>query len=368
MSGILVANLLRRPGRTLLTALGTALGVATIVALLAVTDGLRATAGQLVHLGGADLGLFQKDAADPTTSVLPASLVPALRRTPGVADAMAVQLVVEAIPQHPSALVFGARSDSFLAQRLVILAGRRATADDEVTIGDELARSLRRPRGGGTLVIDRHAFRVVGVHHGGIVFEDGGAITTLAAAQRLAGRPGEATTIAVALAPNARERDVEATIERRFPGLSAFADPGAAARSGVNARLVEQAATVIVVLALVIGGIAVMNTMLLATLERRGEFAVMSAVGWSGPQVARLVLAEGAATGLLGALLGVAVGAAGSDLLVGVLGAQEFVRPQLTAWGIGRGLLVGGAIGVIGGLYPAWGVTRLRPAAVLAGR
>jgi len=46
--------------------------------------------------------------------------------------------------------------------------------------------------------------------------------------------------------------------------------------------------------------------------------------------------------------------------------ASEFVSPQVTAWGLGRGLLVGGAIGVLGGLYPAWRVKRLRPAAVLA--
>ena len=69
------ANLRRRPGRTLLTALGTALGIATIVALLAVADGAKRSAGGLVHLGDSDLGLFQKNAADPTTSVLPLSLV-----------------------------------------------------------------------------------------------------------------------------------------------------------------------------------------------------------------------------------------------------------------------------------------------------
>ena len=57
------ASLRRRPGRAALTALGTGLGIATIVALLAVSDAAKHSAGDLVHLGASDLGLFQKDAA-----------------------------------------------------------------------------------------------------------------------------------------------------------------------------------------------------------------------------------------------------------------------------------------------------------------
>jgi ABC-type antimicrobial peptide transport system permease subunit len=51
---------------------------------------------------------------------------------------------------------------------------------------------------------------------------------------------------------------------------------------------------------------------------------------------------------------------------VKALSAQAFVSPHITAWGLGRGCLVGVAIGVLGGLYPAWRVTRLMPAESLA--
>ena len=64
------------PGRTFLTALGTALGIATIVALLAVVGGVKHSAGNLVNLGPSELGLFQADAADPTTSILSTTLIP----------------------------------------------------------------------------------------------------------------------------------------------------------------------------------------------------------------------------------------------------------------------------------------------------
>lgn len=367
MIAILAANLLRRPGRTLLTALGTAVGVATIVALLSVTDGLRSTAGQLVHLGRADLGLFQRDAADPTTSVLPEELASRVEKRPGIARAQPVQLLVEKMPEASAAIVFGAQPDSFLARRLVTLRGRPVRAVGEVAIGDRLAASSGR-KPGDEVTIGARRMLVVGIYHSGVLFEDTGAVIPLRVAQDIAGKPGEATTIIVQLKPGARPDQVRADLARAFPGMTAISEPSEAVRGGANGELIRKAATVIVVLALLIGGIAVMNTMLLATLERRGEFAVMSAVGWSPLQVGGMVLGEGAATGLLGAAIGLTLGVFGSGLLIDALGATDFVDPKITAWAIGRGLLVGGAIGVVGGLYPAWRVTRLRPAAVLAGR
>ena len=107
MVGLIVANVRRRPARTSLTAAGIAVGVAAVVALLALSDGLNQTAGQLVHLGRADLGIFQRDASDPTSSVLPLSTLQRIRAQKVVADATPVQLVVDAIPGAPGSFVFG---------------------------------------------------------------------------------------------------------------------------------------------------------------------------------------------------------------------------------------------------------------------
>jgi putative ABC transport system permease protein len=102
-------------------------------------------------------------------------------------------------------------------------------------------------------------------------------------------------------------------------------------------------------------------------LERRSELALLAAIGWSPRQVAALVVGEGAGVGLLGAGLGILAGILVSRLVVNLLSAGGFVSPVLTPWGLGRGLLIGLAIGVLGGLYPAWRVSR-RPPAELLGR
>lgn len=362
-----LSTLRRRPGRTFLTALGTALGIATIVALLAVAGGAQRSAGNFLHLGASDLGLFQKDAADPTTSVLSTGLIGQLRRTPGIADATPLVLLVEGLPKAPGAVVFGADASGFLANRLVFSGGRMYRSAGEMVVGDQLAQQLHT-RVGAELAVRGRKLRVVGVYHIGVAFQDTGAFIPLATAQAITGRQGEATTIPVKLAVGTRPALAERTLSRRFPGISVIADAEEATRAGANGQLVSKAALVIAVLALVIGGIGVMNTMLMAVIERRSEFALLSAVGWSGPQIAARVLIEGVVTTILGAIIGLVLGIAGAHLLVNALNAQEFVSPQVTAWALGRALLVGVLLGVLGGLYPAWRAAHLAPARVLAQR
>ena len=123
------------------------------------------------------------------------------------------------------------------------------------------------------------------------------------------------TSIVVKLAPGTRPSTAEQRIATQFPGLLVISDPDEALRAGANGQLIAKIDLVIVVLALLIGGIGVMNTMLMSVIERRTEFALLSAVGWSGPQVAGLVLAEGLIVSILGAAFGVLIGWAGARLL-----------------------------------------------------
>lgn len=362
-----LASLRHRPGRTFLTALGTALGIATIVALLAVAGGAQHSAGDFLHLGASDLGLFQKDAADPTTSVLSTGLIPKLRSTPGIAGATPLVLLVQDVPKAPGAIVFGADKNGFLTDRLVFSSGRMYSSANEIVVGDELAKQLHTSIGD-TLTVHHDKLRVVGIYHIGVAYQDTGAFIPLATAQAISGRQGEATTIPIKLAVGTRPAAAERTIGRRFPGISVIADAEEATRAGANGQLISKAALVIAVLALVIGGIGVMNTMLMAVIERRSEFALLSAVGWSGPQIAVRVLIEGVVTTIIGAIIGLLLGIIGAHLLVDALSAQEFVSPQVSAWDLGRALLVGVLLGVLGGLYPAWRAAHVSPARVLAQR
>ena len=365
MLALIVANLRRRMARTAITAAGIAVGVAAIVALLALSAGLDRTAGQLVHLGRADLGLFQRDAGDPTSSVLPLSLVARVKAQPEIVDATPLQLVVGAIPRAPSAIVFGLQQDGFVARRLVYTAGR-AEGHGQVVIGGLLAQQLHA-RPGQTIRIGGRSFVIAGVYQSGITFEDSGAITTLGDAQSIAGRTSqEATSIAVRLVAQVTPATAERQLAAAFPGVSAISDPSEAIRAGANSDLISKAVLLIVVLALIIGALTVANTMLAAVLERRRELALLATIGWSGSQLAALVLGEAVAVSILGTAAGLVLGVLASGLLPAMLGLQSFISPELTAWGLGRASLIGVAIGVLGAVYPIWRVTRTWTAAALA--
>jgi putative ABC transport system permease protein len=365
MLALIGANLGRRWARTLLTSAGIAVGVAAVVALLALSAGLNRTAGQLVHLGRADLGLFQRDAADPTTSVLPLSMLARLRAQPEVADGTPIQLVVDAVPHAPAAVVLGLDPRGFVAQRLVLTAGRPA-ASGQIVVGNLLADQLKLYPGS-ALELKGRSLTVAGVYHSGITEEDNGAIATLRDAQAIAGRtPDEVTTFAIRLAPQVTPAQARAELARTFPGLTAIGDPSEAIRSGANSVLISKAVLLIVVLALIIGTLAVANTMLAAVLERRRELALLTTIGWSARQLGGLVLGEALAVSMLGTGIGLLLGLAASKLLPGALGLGAFISPVLTAWGLGRAALIGVAIGVIGALYPIWRVTRMRSTVALA--
>jgi putative ABC transport system permease protein len=366
VAGLIASNLLRHKARTIATAVGIALGVGMIVALLSVGSGLKRTAGQLVNLGHADMGIFQSGVTDPTASVLPTSMVERLERRSDVAEATPLLLLVTAVKEYPAAIVFGAEPDGFFAQRLVTTEGHRQLGPGEVMVGDGLANKLDL-RPGSPLAIEGHRMRVAGIYHTGIFFEDTGAIIDLATAQQLEHRRNEATTIAVQLRPSVPLDTAEQSIKDEFTGISVIGTPDEASRLGANGELVSKAVTIIATLALILGGLGVTNTMAMAVLERERELALLNAVGWRRRRIAFLVLAEGVATSVLGAGLGMLIGVIGANGLNHALGVSSVVSPHVTLWTIGQALLIGVAIGVLGGLYPAWRGTTVAPTRVLGG-
>jgi putative ABC transport system permease protein len=365
MAVLVAANLRRRAARTFLTAAGVAVGVAAVVALLALSTGLNNSAAQFVHLGRADLGLFQRDAGDPTSSVLPLSLLRRVRAQPEVSEATPIQLLVGAVKGAPSAVVLGVDPGAFAARQLVITAGHGITRS-QAAVGDLLAAQLRL-HPGAKLTIDGRRFPIGGIFHTGLSYEDSGALLTLGDAQALAGRTsGEVTTFAIKLRAQTSEAQAERELARALPGVVPIANPGEAVRAGASTVLISKAVVLVVVLALIIGGLAVANTMLAALLERRRELALLATIGWSARQLGALVLGESIAVSMLGTAAGVLLGLAASKLLPSALGLGGFISPALTAWGVGRAALIGIAIGVVGALYPIWRVTRTRSVVALA--
>lgn len=357
-------DLRRHRIRTALSASGIAIAVAMIVALLSLSAGIERSAAGLIHLGGSEVGLFQAGVGDLTASALPESLVDRVRRVPGVRDAAPVAVATGELPSKRSFLVFGVDPDSFVVRRLVFASGRPAAGAGEAAVGDAAAAELGVGVGD-SLPLSTGTVRISGVYHAGVPFEDQGAALPLPVVQHMLGRSGDVTTIGVSVSPGASAAEVGSRLERAFRGTVAISEPGQVSRVDTNSLLVRKAAVVFAALALLVGGVAVMNTMLMAVFERRSEFALMLAVGWPRRLVAELVLQEGLALSFVGALAGLGLGVGAGELLVRAFDASALVTPDVTLWTLGKAVLVALATGALGSLYPAWSITRLRPAEAL---
>ena len=358
-AGFVWRNLWRRPARTALTAAGVAIGVGLIVALLAIAAGVRNTAEDLIHIGRADFGVFQESASDLTRSLLPESLGERIADVEGVEDAAPIFLRVTEVEGRDSTLVFGQDPDGFPSRRLVIVAGRRAQGEEAV-IGDTGARSLGLEPGD-TVLIEGRRFRIAGLYHTGNRFVDTGIVLPLRTVQAIAGRPGEVTTFGVTVAPGHRPNDVAKLVEEQVPGAVAVTEPGAVVKVDTSSRLIIDAGWIFSVMALIVGGIGVLNTMAMSVFERIQEIGIMRAVGWRKRRIALLILSEATGIGLIALGLGLALGYLAAELFTSQGRISTLAEPDFTAGVFAWGLAFALGVALIGALYPAWRAVSLRP-------
>jgi putative ABC transport system permease protein len=340
------------------------MGVGLIVALLSLSAGVEKTAGELIHVGRSDFGVFQSDVSDFSRSLLPESLAERVATISGVAETARLKLFATDVRGQSSFFVFGLRPEEFVWRRLVLIQGRRPRGQ-EALLGDRRAHRLGLGLGDDLAVAQGKRLPIVGIYHSGNVFEDSGAVLPLGLVERLANRPGEITTVAVALRPGLRARTVAARIERRFPGTVAVYEPGQAIKVDTSSRLIVDTGWIISLLALIVGGIGVTNTMAMSVVERVREIGILRAVGWRAWRIAVLIVGEAIAISLLA--LGIGLG-------LGVLAASQFsehtstsglVQPDFTAGVFAWGLAFALGVAVIGAAYPTWRAVRLTPVEAL---
>ncbi|MDP9795141.1 putative ABC transport system permease protein [Catenuloplanes nepalensis] len=388
--GEALAGMLQRPGRSVLTALGTVLGIAAFVAVL----GLTATAGGQIDrrftelavtevtvkdAGGADpldtAFSFPDDAADRAAAlngVNAAGLhwtvplrTPTIAAAPGAPGRAGQGLGLAAA--EPSALTamrpslrLGRLFDAFHDRRgeRVAVLGAAAAARLGVT----------RLDGHPAVFVDDVPYTVLGVIDdlqrradlllsviipAGTAMDTYGPPTDPRAEMIVETRPGAAAVVAgqlaVALRPDAPER---------FTVL-APPDPQSL-RGGVSSDL-DTLFLLLAAVCLVIGAVGIANTTLVAVLERTGEIGLRRALGARPVHIAGQFLAESTALGLLGGLVGGSIGVAVVVLTALARDWTAVVAP----WTVAITPAAGALIGLLAGLYPALRAARIEPVEAL---
>ncbi len=178
--------------------------------------------------------------------------------------------------------------------------------------------------------------------------------------QQIAQRPGEVTTIAVIAKLGTRPKTVASRLEAQFPGVAAVTEPGQAVKIDTSSRLILQTGWVISLLALIIGGIGVTNTMAMSVFERFREIGILRAVGWRSWRIGAMIVSEALGICLLALALGLLLGYAAAELFVR-RGLSQLVTPDFTAGVFAWGLAFALGVGLLGAIYPTVRAVRLTP-------
>ncbi|MBK9714057.1 MAG: ABC transporter permease [Kouleothrix sp.] len=388
--------------RTLLTALGIIIGVAAVVALMAIGQGSQASITATITSNGANLLTVRSGASSSggvrgqvgSSQTLTTEDAKALADPQNVPDATLVspeyngfgQLVAGS--QNTNAQVTGAQPAYLVVHNVSLAEGEFITESDVnsmsnlVVLGANVATSLF-PDGdalGQSLRISGQSFKVAGVlaSKGGSGFgsSDDGVIVPLSTAQRrlfggraLQGGAALVSSIAVqakdADSVTAALSEIQQTLRDRheLPASGDNDDFSVINQQDILNSVVQTTQTLtlflgaIAAISLVVGGIGIMNIMLVSVRERTREIGLRKAIGARESDILTQFMLEALTISLLGALIGLALGIA-IALAVNLTGLIK-AAPSLGAAALAVGFAM--AIGLFFGIAPARSAAQLDP-------
>jgi putative ABC transport system permease protein len=218
-----------------------------------------------------------------------------------------------------------------------------------------------RPRQvGDTLRIADKTYSIIGIYETGSLLLDVVVVMDIETARAaLKFAKDQISSIYVEADNPGQYEALRAAIEKANPGVDARSMNEVQANFGSLMGQVDKLLMMTVSLALVVGIVGIINTMLMSTTERFVEFGVLRTNGWSEGNILTLVTLESAFLGLLAGILGCLLA------LIGTAVANQFisggVRLGVSPALLGLGIALSVIMGTLGGLYPAWRAARLVP-------
>jgi putative ABC transport system permease protein len=385
-------NLLTRPLRTMLALIGLSIPVLGVMGLFSLSGGLRDMVGDtLSRVEG--MMVLRENSPSPVFSQLPTDLGPKLKAMPGVrvvaAEVWGIAPNIEGRSMLTGLATKGAAS---LLDQPVILGqdaeghakmhsavypkalkekgeGRFLDVSDQGTNHIVISRKIARdfpgrdgkPRKvGDTITIGGRAFQVIGLYDAGSMLIDVVIVMDIATAREvLKFAPEQVSSYYIESRDITKNDATAAAIKATFPGVDA---KNMSEFMGTFTSLMGQLDTFLLMtvsLALLVGVVGIVNTMLMSTSERFVEFGVLRTNGWSQGDVLKLVTLESAYLGLLSGLVGAVLAVTG--VTVANLFISGGVRLTMPPWLLALGIGLSVVTGTLGGLYPAWRAARLVP-------
>jgi putative ABC transport system permease protein len=389
--------------RSALTALGIVVGVGAVVCMVSVGAGAQAEVSEKIRTLGANLLLVMPGARNSGGARLESGTQPTLTEDDAAAirhELMEVQVAAPLLSRSMPlvaanknwvTLVAGINADYLVAREWQVTNGRSFTSDEIATgakvaiMGAVVVEELFNGRAGvgETFRIGNVPFTVIGVLDkkglgaAGHSQDDVVFIPLSAAKSRVLGAVRGATrealdfiSIKTVDASNMSEieREIETLLRQRHhirkddPSDFRIENPADILFArGAAARLLGRLLIAVAAVSLVVGGISIMNIMLVSVTERTREIGLRMAVGASRRDIRWQFLIEAVILALMGGLAGAGLGAAAAVAIAWKAGWPVLISP----WAIILSFGFAGVVGISFGLYPAYRAARLDPIVAL---
>jgi putative ABC transport system permease protein len=362
---IFLRNVLRAPARSLMTALGIAVGVALFVAITAITLDLQSQIDGATSTYNLEVVVYERRATSPFSSRISPAQMQQLQSRYG--DALS-PMVMGSLNEKWSAYALVVGVPPAFLRRIPLTAGSVYQEGSGEAMMGEIASQRLGVQPGQAVSIDSAQVRITGVFRTGSRLFDGGIMTSIATAQRMLAREGAEPQFTLALLGGTKADQSAALIREintRYPSLRAI--PGTEFAGALRLmRVVDAFVTTISVVALIGTCLVVSNTLLMAIAERTREIGILMAVGWTPWLVLRMLFAESLVLCCAGALLG-NLFALGLLRVVNGLESVGFgwipVRFPLSL--TAASLMMALSVAVISLLWPAMVLYRMQPLSAL---
>jgi len=364
---LVLKNLLRRRTRTLLSLLGIAIGIAAIIAFNAVARGFKASLDRYMQGSGAQVLVVNRAAMAPEYSRITREEVEAVRAVPGVDHVspgtftiIAGRVLQKVKPgtKLKFLTVFGRVPGDRLVEKFRgALEGRLLQSDDEMILGTDAARDLDIKIGEPLTLLNR-TFKIVGIYKSDVKFESAGCVIPSSVVQQELKMGDSVGLCFLYLKPGADWKKVRDTIEAACVNLAAIQTQDFTQYYN-QLDYIDWFVWIVSLISVIVGGLGVLNTMLMAVSERTREIGTLRAVGWSRGQVLRMILCEGLLISVVGGALGLFLGTFGAETLIHW--APRGLDTRYSALLFIQGFAIALALGFFGALYPAWQASRLSP-------
>ena len=360
----IVKNPFRRKNSAILSIVGISIGIIVIVALGGITEGLSDSYENILHAGQADFSISSKETGDSAfgTDTMDASWVDKIKSVPGVDEAYPVYVDLAPVGKDAMKTLIGVDPESIKLADISIKEGRIFKKDsNEAVLGDIYAKD-KNYKIGDNVKIDGENFEIVGIIETGDQSMASAVFTSLSKVQDLNDVEDSISNTYVKVKKGENVQKVADRIDKKYgDDIQTITSVTQLKEMSDSINMIRSASWAISLLAIIIGGLGIINTMLMSVFERTREIGVLKAVGWSNMKILIMIVGESLVVTIVSAIIGSIIGYSACVILA----PKMHLAPLFTTGIFVRAFIIAIIVGIIGGVYPAIRAVKLPPTEAL---